>query len=96
MKRLIFLKQEYLDIKKEKLNKEKASQAREVMFDESVIIFKEQMKVLLATKECKILKEFPPDSVLIEFADELQDKMYKAMVEASIVDIIDSAVPKNY
>jgi hypothetical protein len=93
MKRLIFLKQEYLDVKKEKLNKEKAERAREVMFDESVIIFKEQMKASLVAKECKILKEFPPDSILIEFADTLQDKMYKALVDASIVDIIDSLVP---
>ena len=96
MKRLIFLKQEYLDVKKEKLNKEKAEQAREIMFDESVLIFKEQMKELLIAKEFKILKEFPPDSVLIEFYDALQDKMYKAMVAASIVDIIDNLVPDNY
>jgi hypothetical protein len=90
MKRLIFLKQEYLDVKKEKLNKERASAAREVMFDESVLIFKEQMK------DCsglfKILKESPPDSILIEFPDELQDIIYKAMITASIVDVIDSII----
>ena len=95
MKRLIFLKQEYLDVKKEKLNKEKASEAREVMFDESVVIFKEQMKELLASKTFRILKEFPPDSILIEFSDASQDQMYKAMVAASIVDIIDSLVPEE-
>jgi hypothetical protein len=83
MKKLIFLKQEYVEPKG--LNKTKIKQAQQDIFQTSLTAFKQQMK----GHAYHLRKEIPPDAVLIEYADALNDEMIDALRQADIVDIID-------
>lgn len=91
MKKLIFLVQEYVEAK----NKTELVAARQKIFEQSVKTFKEQMKDLFAAKTFKILKEVPPDAVLIEYADVMDDKIWEALRAAEIVSVVDSLVPSD-
>lgn len=92
MKKLIFLIQEYLDVKEEKLNKASAEVARQKLFSQSVKVFKDQMKDLFAAKAFKIVREMPPNAVIVEYADIMNEKMYEALRAADIVEIINSII----
>jgi hypothetical protein len=93
MKRLIFLKQEYVDEKK--LNKTEAIKEHEKYFQESVSAFKKQLKESLDTKAFKILKEARPDAILIELDDDARERVYEKLRKADIVESIDSIIPKE-
>lgn len=96
MKKLIYLHQEYLDAKEEKLNKGEAEAARQKIFDKSVQAFKEQMKELFTAKAFKILKDVPSEgAVLIEYAEVMDDKMWEALRAADIVSVVDSMIPSD-
>ena len=91
MKKLVFLVQEYVEGK----NKAERETAQEKGFEASVKLFKEQMKDLFAAKAFKIVKEVPPDAVLIEYAEVIDNKMWEALRAADIVSIIDSIIPSD-
>jgi|HubBroStandDraft_2_1064218.scaffolds.fasta_scaffold340227_1 hypothetical protein len=86
MKKLIFLKQEYLDT--DKINKTAEAAARNKLFQQSVEEFKKQLK----GHAYKIKKEVPYEAVLIDYADTIDDEMLEALRAADIVEIIDSLV----
>jgi uncharacterized protein YnzC (UPF0291/DUF896 family) len=90
MKKLIFLKQEWLETKG--LKKTEISNAQEDLFQEYIKLFKEQMKSLLITKSFKIIKETPPNSLLIEYLDEIDNQMWIALRAAKIVDVVDCMI----
>ena len=90
MKKIIFLKQEWLETKG--LKKTEVSDAQEDLFQEYIKAFQEQMKELLPVKSFKIIEEIPPNSLLIEYSDTIDDQMWIALRAAEIVDIIDSMV----
>jgi len=91
MKRLIYLKQEYVE--PAKLNKSELAAAQLKEFEKSVVLFKEQMKELLGAKAFKILPGLPPEAILIEFAEVIHDKLYDHLRQAEVVDSIDSFLP---
>ena len=92
MKKLIILHQEYPEAK----NKTNKEVLRQEIFNNSVKIFKEQMKELLDVKFFKILKELYDESaVLVEYEEVLDDRMWVAFRAADIVNIVDSAVPSD-
>lgn len=90
MKKIIFLKQEWLETKG--LKKIEVSDAQEDLFQEYIKVFKEQMSSALPAKSFKIVKEMPPNSLLIEYSDAIDEQMWEALRAAEIVDIIDSMV----
>jgi hypothetical protein len=90
MKKIIFLKQEWFETKG--LKKTEISDAQEDLFQEYIKVFKEQMQNLLPAKSFKIIKEIPPNSVLIEYADAIDEQMWIALRAAEIVDIVDSMI----
>ncbi len=79
MKRVIFLRTEY----------------RKDVFPQCLQAFKTEMDELLSIKAFKIVKEYPPHSILIEYADIMHDKMYEALRKAPIVELIDSIIPEK-
>ena len=89
MKRCIFLKQEYVE--PGQLKKPELAAAKDNQFKQTVLLFKSQMKEI--SKSFKILKELSPEAVVIEYADDLQDKMYEMLCAADIVQTIDSILP---
>lgn len=91
MRKLVFLNQEWVEAK----NKTELEAARAKVFQESIKTFKEQMGKLFETKAFTILKEVPPEAVLIEYADVIDDQMWDALREADIVSIVDSLVPSD-
>lgn len=93
MKKLIFLKQEYVESKG--LNKTRFKEAKLDCFKESIALFKEQLSQLLVTKSFRILKEVPPDGLLIEHTDELNETIWQALCQAEVVDVIDSIIPAD-
>jgi hypothetical protein len=86
MKKLIFLKQEYLDT--DKISKTAEAAARNKLFQQSIEEFKKQLKGRIF----KIKKEVPYEAVLIDYADATDEQMTQALRAAEIVDIIDSLV----
>jgi len=95
MKRLIFLKVEYLDLEAKKISKAKEQELREGLCKDSVKLFKNQMKDWLADKKHKITKEYLVDipQVLVEFPDAERDDAYDALRKSDIVESIDSYLP---
>ncbi len=93
MKRLIFLKQEYVD--ETILNKSEVIKAYEKYFLQSIKSFKAQLKEQIDNNSFKILKEVRPNAILIEFDSEDYDKLYEKFCKADIVAIIDSIIPKE-
>lgn len=91
MKKLISLNQEYAETK----NKIELEAARQKIFAQSVKIFKEQMGELWSSKVFKILKELPTDRVLIEYPEEVDEKMWEAFRSSAIVSIVDSIIPTD-
>jgi hypothetical protein len=87
MKKLIYLKQEWLETKG--LKKIDIANAKENIFKKSVELFRQQMKGL---KIFKILQEIPPDAILIEYAEIVEDQMMAALRATEVVDIIDSMI----
>lgn len=64
--------------------------ALEELFNSAVNTFKKEIKSYFTTKECKILKEdWQNNQILIEFADNLWEKMYPALCKIKVVSIID-------
>jgi len=95
MKKLIFLKQEYIDAKGQKLNKEQAEEARVKTYQQSIETFKQQMGDLFTSKSFIILKEVPPETILIEYSEVVDDKMWAAFRISEIVSVVDSIIPKE-
>ncbi len=97
MKRLIFLKVEYLDLEGKKVSKTKEQEMRTELCQKSIKQFKKDMKEWLDNKSIKITKEYDIDepSIIIQFEDEKLDELYKKLVSVDIVDIIDSIIPKE-
>ena len=93
MQKLIFLRQQYIDPTEDKLSKKETTSIQQNQFLQSVASFKEQMTSL--SKSFKIVKELPPDVLLIEHPDEICSEMYDALLAADIVEIIDSIIPQN-
>lgn len=89
MKKLVFLNQEWVEAK----NKTELEAKQQAAFENSVKSFKEQMKDL--AQAFKILKKIPPEAVLIEYADAVDDQMWVALRAADIVSIVDSMVPSD-
>lgn len=89
MKKLIFLKQEWVDPKG--LKKLEISESEKDIYQKSVKSFREQLKTI----KHKILKEIPPISILIEYDDVLEEEMTAALLAADIVEVIDSIIPPN-
>lgn len=96
MKRLIFLKVEYLEVTK-KMGKAKEQEARTKLCQDSIKQFKKDMKDWITDKSIKITKEYDTSepAVLIEFQDEKWCDLYKKLTSVNIVDIIDSIIPKD-
>ena len=92
MKKLIFLKQEYVD---DKLTKTESIKAHEKIFQQSIVLFKKQSKELLDNKSFKILKEVRPDAILIEYSEDIHTRMYESLCKVDIVASIDSIIPKE-
>jgi hypothetical protein len=97
VKRLIFLKVEYLDLEGKKVSKTKEQEMRTELCQKSIKQFKKDMKEWLDNKSIKIIKEYDIDepSVIIQFEDEKLDELYKKLISVDIVDIIDSIIPKE-
>jgi hypothetical protein len=91
MKKCIILKQEYIEIGK--LKKAEIETAQDKQFKKTVSLFKEQMKEVI--KAFKIIKELSPNSVIIEYAEVMNDKMHEILRSADIVEIIDSMIPND-
>lgn len=93
MKRLIFLKMEYLDLNGKKVKKEEEDKLRLELCQTSIKEFKKEMKTWLDDKTVKIVKDYAPEpQVLIEFDEKKLDPVLDALRAADIVDIIDSIV----
>lgn len=90
MRKLITLKQEWVDPKG--LKRSQVNEAKGDQFQESIAAFKEQMSELLPPKAFKILKEVLPESLLIEYADALDEQMWAALRSAIVVQTIDSNI----
>lgn len=97
MKRLIFLKSEYLDLEGKKVSKAKEQEMRAELCQKSIKQFKKDMKEWLDNKSIKITKEYDIDepSVLIVFDEKVWDPLYKKLISVDIVDIIDNVIPKD-
>lgn len=95
MKRLIFLKVEYLDLEGKKVSKAKEQEMRTELCQKSIKCFKKEMKDWLDNKSVKITKEYDTEepSVIIQFEDEKLDDLYKKLISVDIVDIIDAIIP---
>lgn len=95
MKRLIFLKVEYLDLTGKKINKAKEQEMRTQLCNDSIKQFKKEMKDWLDNKSIKITKEYAESEpqAIIEFEVKVMDEVYVALRASEIVDIIDSFLP---
>ena len=91
MKKLVFLIQEYVEAK----NKTELAAAQQKVFQQSIKTFKEQMKDLFDAKSFKILKEVPPDAILIEYAEVMDVQMWESLRKAEIVSIVDAMIPND-
>ena len=89
MKKTIFLKVEYLDLKNKKSTPAEEQKLREALLKKSVKLFKEQMRIHLENKELSILKEVFPSQVVIEYEN---DEVFRALIQAEVVEVIDSQV----
>lgn len=93
MRRLIFLKIEYLDLEGKKIKKDEEQKLRLQLCQKSIKEFKKEMKALLDDKSVKILKDYAPEpQVLIEFDEKKLDTVLDKLRAVEIVDIIDSIV----
>ena len=90
MRKLITLKQTWVDPKG--LKKSQINEARDDFFDLSIKAFKDQMSDLWRNKSLKIIKEIPPDSLLVEYDDKLEEQMWVAFRAAEIVETVDSNI----
>src|SRR5579864_6864104 len=95
MKRLIFLKVEWLDLTNKKVSKVKEQELRAALCQDSIKQFKKDMKDWLDNKSVKITKEYAEDEpqVIIQFDDKLRDAMYDKLRSVDIVLSIDSILP---
>jgi len=95
MKRLIFLKMEYLDLEGKKINKAKEQEMRAELYQKSIKQFKKDMKEWIDNKFIKITREFDitKSAVLIQFDDDKWCDLYNKLVSVDIVDIIDVVQP---
>lgn len=94
MKRLIILKQEWLDPK----GKDKAAQYKEqvAICKNSVKEFRDGIKELIANKSVKIIREYDiVAQVIIEFDEKNIDVVYKQLRSLNIVETIDTHLPKE-
>lgn len=96
MKRLIFLKVEYLEVDK-KMNKAKEQEARTKLCRTSINQFKKDMKEWLDNKSIQITKEYDTaePSALIIFDEKVWDELYKKLISIDVVDVIDNIIPKD-
>lgn len=95
MRRLIFLKVEYLELKGKKVLKVDAQKMHEELSLNSIKEFKTQMKEWIDNKSIKILHEWSSSDpqVLIQFDEKKLDEVIKKLVSVDIVDVIDSIMP---
>ena len=93
MKRVIFLKTEYLDLKGKKIGKEEHQKLIAKICDDSIKEFKKGIKELVADKTIKIIKDYAPEAqVLIQFEEDKRELVMAKLISLSIVDIIDSNI----
>lgn len=93
MRRLIFLKIEYLDLKGKKVKKEEEERLRLELCQNSLKEFNKEMRELLLDKTVKIIKDYAPEpQVLIEFDEKKLDLVIDKLRSVDIVDIIDSII----
>ena len=93
MKRLIFLKIEYLDLEGKKIKKEEEEKLRLKLCQDSLKEFNKEMREFLLDKTIKIVKDYAPDpKVLIEFDEKKLDLVLDKLRAVDIVDIIDSII----
>lgn len=89
MKKIITLKTEYLNAKK--LKKVDEAKAREKLFNDSVSLFKKQMKPFFDTKGIRIIQEdWERNEIVIEFEKTNQEIIHADLVKSDIVEVIDS------
>lgn len=93
MKKLIFLKQDYVDEKG--INKTTSIGIHEKNYLNSIVLFKSQMKDMLNDKSISILKEVRPDAILIEYSDVINDKVINRLRKADVVLTIDAIISKE-
>jgi hypothetical protein len=94
MKRLIFLKREYLDTKKDKIKKADEPKLLAALSLKAVKAFKDQAKSLIDKRTIKIIKDYLPEpQVLIQFEDKLVEDIYHLMRGLDIVEVIDFVIP---
>jgi hypothetical protein len=96
MKRLIFLKVEYLELSK-KIGKDKKQEMRSKFCQTSIAQFKTDMKDWLFDKSIKITKEFDTTepAVLIQFDEDKWCELNKKLISIKIVDVIDLVMSKD-
>jgi hypothetical protein len=96
MKRLIFLKVEYLEVDK-KMSKAKEQEARTKLCRVSINQFKKDIKEWLDNKSIQITKEYDTaePSVLISFDEKILCEVVDKLRKVDIVNIIDSIIPKE-
>jgi hypothetical protein len=96
MKRLIFLKVEYLEVDK-KMTKAKEQEARAKLCRKSIAQFKKDMQEWLDNKSIQITKEYDQTepSVIIAFDEKILCQVVDQLRKVDIVEIIDSIIPKE-
>jgi hypothetical protein len=97
MKRLIFLKVEYLDLKGKKTLKADVQKMHQQLCDNSLREFKLEMQSWIKDKSIKVLKEFsdPDPQVLIQFDEKRLEEVMQKLISIQLVDIIDSIIPSG-
>lgn len=95
MRRLIFLKVEYLELKGKRVLKADAQKMHEELCLNSITEFRIQMKEWIDNKSIKILQEWSSSDpqVLIQFDEKKLDDLLPKLVSVNIVDVIDSIMP---
>ena len=95
MKRLIFLKVEYLDLESKKISKAKEQEMRTQLCNDSIKQFKKELKDWIDNKSIQITKEYVylEPQVIIEFGNKIFDEVYHTLCALEIVETIDSILP---
>ena|SRR5713101_6686471 len=89
MRKTIFLRTQYIDLKAKKLSKSELLVLQEKAFKLAVKQFKEQT----ASSPIKITKQcFPQPEIVIEFPDKNEEVVLALLRKAEVVEIIDAHV----
>lgn len=95
MKKTLFLKVEYLDLKKEKISTKTDEKARrQELFNKAIKSFKESVRDLFLSGDLTIIREGPSPEIVVEY-DGKNKEIYPIILKSDIVEIIDSSVYKE-